>query len=223
MHKVTKENNFIYLTVSLIGLLVFSALIDSIPSGFAHLFLQCIVFATFVIAYLSLNFGLIWRRFVGTLVVLLVLSSALHEFLAWQYAGLLDLVLMLLFFVGAAYGCSLQVLFSGRIDPNIIVGSVAIYLLLGLLWSVLYLLALELSPGAFNGMIQQDWADNFPISTYFSYVTLTTLGYGDISPAAPVSRVLVYLEAISGTFYMAVVVASLVSASRSGCKHEFEK
>ncbi len=87
----------------------------------------------------------------------------------------------------------------------------------------MYLLALELSPGAFNGMIKQDWADNFPISTYFSYVTLTTLGYGDISPAAPVSRVLVYLEAISGTFYMAVVVASLVSASRSDIKHESEK
>jgi voltage-gated potassium channel len=68
-------------------------------------------------------------------------------------------------------------------------------------------------------MIEQDWADNFPISTYFSYVTLTTLGYGDISPAAPVSRVLVYLEAISGTFYMAVVVASLVSAGKSDNKH----
>ena len=219
MQKVTKENNFIYLTGSLIGLLMSSALIDSIPGVFTHLFLQCIVFSTFVIGYRSLNFGGIWRRFVGTLVILLLLSGALHEFLAWQYAGILDLVLMLLFFVGAAYRCSLQVLFSGSIDRNIIVGSVAIYLLLGLLWSILYLLALEVSPGAFNGMVKQDWAENFPISTYFSYVTLTTLGYGDVSPAEPVSRVLVYLEAISGTFYMAVVVASLVSAGKSGNKH----
>jgi voltage-gated potassium channel len=219
MQKVTKENNFIYLTGSLIGLLVSSALIDSIPSGFAHLFLQGIVFSTFIIGYLSLNFGVIWRRFVATLVGLLVLSNALHEFWAWQYAGILDLVLMLLFFVGAAYCCSVQVLFSGSIDRNIIVGSVAIYLLLGLLWSILYLLALEFSPTAFNGMVKQNWAENFPISTYFSYVTLTTLGYGDISPAGAVSRVLVYLEAISGTFYMAVVVASLVSASKPGDKH----
>ncbi|MEH6569745.1 MAG: potassium channel family protein [Halioglobus sp.] len=219
MQKVTTQNNFIYLTGSLICLLVFSALIDSIPGGFAHLFLQCIVFSTFVIAYRSLNFGVIWRRFVGSLVVLLLISSALHEFLAWQYAGIMDLILMLLFFVAAAYRCSLQVLFSGKIDRNIIVGSMAIYLLLGLLWSILYLLALELSPGAFNGMVKQNWAENFPISTYFSYVTLTSLGYGDISPAGPVTRVLVYLEAISGTFYMAVVVASLVSASKSGHKH----
>jgi voltage-gated potassium channel len=219
MQKVTKENNFMYLTGSLIALLVSSALIDSIPGGFAHLFLQCIVFSTFVIGYLSLNFGVIWRRFVGTLVVLLVLSSVLHEFLAWQYAGILDLVLMLLFFVGAAYRCSLQVLFSGSIDRNIIVGSVAIYLLLGLLWSILYLLALETYPSALNGVDKQDWTENFAITTYFSYVTLTSLGYGDISPAEPVSRVLVYLEAISGTFYMAVVVASLVSAGKSDNKH----
>ena len=219
MQKVTTQNNFIYLTGSLIALIVFSALIDLIPGGFAHRFLQCIVFSTFVIAYRSLKFGAMWRRFVGTLLVLLLLSNALNEFLAWQYTDILDLLLMLLFFVGAAYRCSLQVLFSGNIDRNIIVGSVAIYLLLGLIWSILYLLALELSPGAFNGIVKQDWTENFPISTYFSYVTLTTLGYGDVSPAEPVSRVLVYLEAISGTFYMAVVVASLVSAVKSGHKH----
>ena len=45
-----------------------------------------------------------------------------------------------------------------------------------------------------------------------SFVTLTTLGYGDISPNTPFAQVAVYMEAIAGVFYMAIVVASLVSA-----------
>jgi voltage-gated potassium channel Kch len=91
----------------------------------------------------------------------------------------------------------------------------AIFLLLGLIWATLYLIVLEFSPTAFNGIVARGWVENFPLASYFSYVTLTTLGYGDISPAEPVSRVLVYLEAITGAFYMAVVVASLVGARRA--------
>ena len=45
-----------------------------------------------------------------------------------------------------------------------------------------------------------------------SFVTLATLGYGDISPASPIAQVIVILEAVTGTFYMAIVVASLIGA-----------
>lgn len=58
------------------------------------------------------------------------------------------------------------------------------------------------------------WVDNFSTVTYFSFVSLTTLGYGDISPAEPFSRVVVYLEAVIGVFYMAIVVASLIGAHK---------
>ena len=50
-------------------------------------------------------------------------------------------------------------------------------------------------------------------AAYFSFVTLTTLGYGDISPLTPLAQVVVYLEAITGVFYMAIVVSSLVSSN----------
>ena len=215
MKAVTEKNNFSYLTGSLVILLLSSALIDSLPGSNSHLLLQIIVFLTYVVGYLSLNFGPIWRRFVGTLVLLLIISNILHELTSWSQLNILDLVLMLVFFCGAAYRSSLQVLFSGKVDSNIIVGSVAIFLLLGLIWATLYLVALELSATAFNGISPGNWTDNFPAASYFSYVTLTTLGYGDISPAEPLSRVLVYLEAITGVFYMAIVVASLVGARRS--------
>jgi hypothetical protein len=109
-----------------------------------------------------------------------------------------------------AYAAAQQVLFPGHIEPNTIVGTIAVYLLLGLIWTVLYLIALEIWPEGIHGIEHQDWHDNFGITTYFSYVTLSTVGYGDISPAIPVTRTLAYLEAIVGTFYMAVVVASMI-------------
>lgn len=56
--------------------------------------------------------------------------------------------------------------------------------------------------------------ENFSDAAYFSFVTLTTLGYGDILPITPIAKVFAYLEAIIGVFYMAIVVSSLVSSSR---------
>jgi len=129
---------------------------------------------------------------------------------------LFDLSITLVFFLAVALTASSRVLLQGgEVDRNKIIGAIAIYLLLGLIWSTVYLILLEVSPTAFNGMEHLAWEDNFSRSTYFSYVTLTTLGYGDISPAEPLSRVLVYLEAMVGTFYMAIVIASLIGARKS--------
>ena len=82
--------------------------------------------------------------------------------------------------------------------------------LLGLIWAMLYLFIAETIPGAFNSLPQVPWLDNFANAVYFSFVTITTLGYGDISPALPLPRFLVYMEAIVGVFYMAILVASLI-------------
>ena len=84
------------------------------------------------------------------------------------------------------------------------------YLLLALIWTVLYLIALEFWPTAINGIQYRDWRDNFGEVAYYSYITMTTVGYGEITPAIPVTRTLAYLQAITGTFYMAIVVASMV-------------
>jgi voltage-gated potassium channel Kch len=77
---------------------------------------------------------------------------------------------------------------------------------------VLYTIVLEVWPDSFRGIEAGPWYDNIPNTTYFSFVTLTTLGYGDISPTRPMAEVLVVLEAVTGMFYLAVIVASLVGA-----------
>jgi len=86
---------------------------------------------------------------------------------------------------------------------------------MGLIWALFYLLIAQAVPDAFNGLEQLPWYENFADVSYYSYVTLTTLGYGDISPVAPVARFLVYMEAIVGVFYMAILVASLIGICAS--------
>ena len=215
MKRVTEENNFIYFTLALIVLLIASAGLRSIPENDGHQVLQGIMLLTEVVAYFSLNLSKQWRRFILTMIVLMLVVNALREFSSWSITPLASLTATLIFYCGMAYAAARQVLFSGRIDANTIIGAVAIYLLLGLIWSVLYLMTLEFWHGAFNGIEYRHWAENFSAAIYFSYVTMTTLGYGDISPAVPVSRVLVFLQAILGTFYMAVVVASMIGARTS--------
>ena len=70
----------------------------------------------------------------------------------------------------------------------------------------------EAVPGAFNGLEQAPWYKNFSTIAYFSFVTLTTLGYGDITPAIPLAKFLTYMEAMVGVLYIAILVASLVGA-----------
>jgi hypothetical protein len=215
VERVNPHNNFIYFTLALIALLVMSAGLHSVPESDGHRLLQGIMLLTELVAYFSLNLSKKWRRFILAMIVLMLAVNLLREFASWSMTPLASLTAILIFYCGMAYAAARQVLFSGRIEANTIIGAVAIYLLLGLIWSVLYLITLEFWHGAFNGIEYRHWADNFPVATYFSYVTMTSLGYGDISPAVPVSRVLAYLQAIFGTFYMAIVVASMIGARTS--------
>ena len=185
------------------------------PAGEGRLLLRLIILTTEVVAFISLNFGPSWRRFIAVMVVLILLAGGLDELTGVTWAPVLGLSAALVFFLGIAWGVSKRVLFSGNADANTVIGALAVYLLLGLIWATLYLLALEFFPEAFNGIERENWSDNFSNAVYFSFVTMTSLGYGDISPALPVTRALAYLQAITGTFYMAIVVASLIGARAS--------
>lgn len=84
--------------------------------------------------------------------------------------------------------------------------SLVVYLFLGLIWSMAYQFVENVSPDSFYGLGDAPRRELL----YYSFVTLTTLGYGDIGPAAPVARSLAITEAIVGQLYLVVLVASLV-------------
>jgi hypothetical protein len=103
-----------------------------------------------------------------------------------------------------------QVLFTGHVNSNKIVGAICIYILLGLLWAFAYLFSEQMFPGSFSGLNHESWQGNLEQFIYYSMVTLTTIGYGDITPELPVARFLAYMEGITSIFYTTILVASLI-------------
>jgi hypothetical protein len=103
------------------------------------------------------------------------------------------------------------------LSPDSVFGSVCGYLLLGMAWGVLYSMLDAAWPGSFavaGRLAEQVQADHsrVPLFTYYSFVTLTTVGYGDVTPVSTPARTCAWLEALTGQFYLAVLVAGLVGA-----------
>ena len=215
MTRVSDKNNFVYLTVSLVILLLVAALVDQFPIPLGTHLVQALTVVTLATGVIGLQHSrLHFHTKLGFIiaVAVIVLLGALLDASGLHYTHLLILIS---FYTWATWLAARQVLFTGHIDTNKVVGAICIYLLMGLIWALSYLLIAQATPGAFNGLEQLPWYENFADVSYYSYVTLTTLGYGDISPVAPVARFLVYMEAIVGVFYMAILVASLIGIRAS--------
>ncbi len=103
---------------------------------------------------------------------------------------------------------------SGATPLDRLFAGICGYLILALLWANLYQLHELLAPGGFRGVSDQPGTVDDGSLLYFSLVTLSTLGYGDISPITPRTRILSALEAVTGTLYLAVFISSLISGTR---------
>ena len=146
--------------------------------------------------------------FVVSGVVLSILNAQLDSAF-FQFGALFALIGFLL--VAIAHTMK-QVALGNEISVNRLVGAVCVYLLLGAIWGLAYSV-LELAvPGSFAGFDawkHRGWDSEW---LYFSFVTMTTLGYGDLLPISATARAMAYLQAVFGQFYIAVLVAGLVSA-----------
>jgi hypothetical protein len=104
------------------------------------------------------------------------------------------------------------VLQANRVNTEVLCASIAAYLLIGLVWAHAYMLVGRLHPEAFafntpGAPAEMDGFSGF----YFSFLTLTTVGYGDITPVSPVARMLAVMESMTGMLYVAVLIARLVA------------
>jgi hypothetical protein len=123
------------------------------------------------------------------------------------------LVLGSLLFVLATVQLLRFILRAPHVDSEVLSAGIATYLVLGMTWAMLYLLVSLLDPNAFllaGSAAAGNAFDGFD-AMYFSFVTITTMGYGDISPVSPVARMLAVLEATTGVLYLAVLIARLVT------------
>jgi Ion channel len=121
-------------------------------------------------------------------------------------------------FFALAVGMVLRHLFERRaVSVDDILGSVCGYLMAALAWANVFALIEVLAPGSFlvtapDQASLTQWHERESLFTYFSLTTLTTIGYGDVTPVAPLARSVAMLEGVFGQFYIAVVVAQLVGS-----------
>lgn len=128
----------------------------------------------------------------------------------------LALVFALAFYLYAAGSITAHVLKVEEVAADTLFGAASAYLLLGFVWALLYTLLERLQPGSFSHVAGPGASDAATLVDllYFSFVTLTTLGYGDIGPLTARARSLAILEAITGVLFVAVLIARLVGMYR---------
>ncbi len=210
-----KQANFIYLLAALLAFLILSPIAQKLFPDSASIIINFTFTFTIVIGVWSLIDDRKWFLFGLGLAAFSLLLSLLNFFYTSQSIYIASILVILFFLINSLVLAIKQILFAPKIDVNKIVGSVTIYLLIGIIWALLYGLVEELITGSFEGTYLADDGSRFWDLIYFSFVTLTTLGYGDILPVNTYARTLAYMEAIVGQFYIAILVASLVGAHLS--------
>jgi len=146
--------------------------------------------------------------------VLVLYWCAIYD-LIWS-GRIYSYILLCLFLGLLVFTFATQISKFKTITLNTIIATLCLYLVIGLFWGALYALLYELDPGSYSGALLENTDGNkFNLFIYFSIVTLTTLGYGDITPQTLEASSLCQLEAIVGQFFTAVVIAWLVGSYAS--------
>ncbi len=210
-----KRANFIYLLAALLTFLILSPIAQILFPDSASIIINFTFTLTIVIGVWSLIDDRKWFQFGLGLAAFSFLLSLVEFFYPSQSIYIASILVLLFFLINSLVLAIKHILFGPRIDTNKIVGSVTIYLLIGIIWALLYGLVEAFIAGSFSGNLLNVGGSQFWDLIYFSFVTLTTLGYGDILPVNTYARTLAYMEAIAGQFYIAILVASLVGAHLS--------
>lgn len=151
------------------------------------------------------------RWFLLAIVLAALLIRGFHIEGAGARAGSLALLMWSLVALFAAYRALRYSVSSVVVDSEHLFAALNAYLLVGIFGGAMCVALEAVAPGSFN-VQGKPFADGLPLADaiYFSFVTLATLGYGDIVPVTPIARGFAVFEAIAGQFYLAVLVGRLV-------------
>jgi len=173
----------------------------------------------FLIGIFALNHQ---RKIAFLTLILIVVSQAMtwtNRFLPNQYLVLISTGINCLFLIYAALIILKRIMSRQDITSQTIMASLCVYLILGYIWAFIYSMFESIQPGSFyiNHSLFADPPTNrqhlfsqLYYFFYFSFTTLTTLGFGDILPSSSWTRVLTSLEAMVGQLYLVVLVSRLV-------------
>ncbi len=204
------KGRLFYLFVSLLILVILSPLLRGDILG------KAILYAIAVFIGLSTIYGLkLGRRALAVTLVFAFLSviSGVVSLLTGDNVSSAIALLTAIPFYGVVIALLLRYIVRAKqVTADILYGSVCVYLLVGMLFAMIYTFLDLLNPAAFA--VSTAAASSSPSEgalAYYSFVTLTTLGYGDIIPVSGYARTFAFLEAIIGVLYVAILISRLVS------------
>lgn len=215
--KISERNNFIWLLIGLVFFLFAGAVTNQFELKNTNRVINLALMLTLVTNIWFIDnrnlryFG--WKIFATLVITTTMITDSI---IASNVLAKFQLFMAFIFLALTLWQAWRQVMFTGVVDRNKIIGSICIYLLLGLLWAFAYLIVEAFLPGSMTGLEHDLWQENTSELIYYSIVTLTTLGYGDITPTQPITQFLAYMEAVTGVFYMAILVASLIGIRLAG-------
>jgi voltage-gated potassium channel len=216
-----REARFGYLLAGLMAYLLLGPLAREIFGEMDGLVLMVALSSILVIGIFSLQESRLLFGIGIALAAIAVLLTISDYFVGENQTLKLIALADVFIFFSISIALAVRHLFQeGPITPNRLMGGICVYILLGMCWSILYMYLIWWKPGAFSGALPGT-PDNplFWDMIYFSFVTLTTLGYGDITPAEPVARALAYTEAIVGQLFIAILIGTLVGNIAGRIKH----
>lgn len=203
------RGNFLYLLFSLLLLLLLTPFFAATVIG------TILVDIAFSAIFLSAVYAVSERKRLFTLTVILavplIVARWSNHLLQNDAFTLVIKILTLVFLVFTTYLMFAHVLKDEEVTANKICGALSVYLMIGVTWSLLFGVIEGIHPQSFAiADVQGASSPENILFTYYSFVTLTTLGYGDITPLTPVARAFTYVEAVCGQIYLAVLIARLV-------------
>ncbi|KAF1076136.1 potassium channel family protein [Methanogenium sp. MK-MG] len=205
-------NRFLFLLTALIALIFFYPFVEEFDrNGYIFPVLMNIILFLALYAVIDRNqhfrialilllpaMCMLWARAVFGMIPEVIVGSALTS--ALFFSVIIAIIVH-------------RILTTRHVNRDTIYGAVCVYLLIGLLWASMYAAAAEMSPAAFSYTPDITMSGNsltFGDLLYFSFITLTTTGYGDIIPTMRVTQSLAMVEAITGVIFLAVFVSRLV-------------
>jgi len=220
MHAVHRHKHLLLLVVAIVGL---SLQPLTHRTGIGPIVFELLEYLLLLVVFLVIFHRRVERRIALSVGVPAIAASIVGNLTTGETstAAMTTYHVLGVLFLGFAVAVILRGVFSSeRIGHDQILDVFSGYLLAGIAWGNLYVMLHMLVPDAFNvaaGLAWQLEADDSRrfLFNYFSFITLTTVGYGDVTPLAPAACVLAWLEAMFGQFYTAVFVGQLIGLKLS--------
>ena len=200
---------FLYLLVFILMLIAIQPLDEAI--GLFGIVLDLVITAILVSAIYAISqkrIHIVFGILLAFPMLVSVWSSSFVEILWLEIAGSLCGIV---FFVFIIVTILVFIFRQDEVSIDLIAGAAVVYLLMATMWAYAYRVIEMISPGSFS-FAQSQSAESHSPFLYYSYVTITTLGYGDIAPVSTTAKSCAILEAVVGQLYLVITVAWLVGA-----------